>query len=90
MGFPTRLFILGGIQQLRGQTFAIFLPPPTLRGQFLYPERGRKQKFFDPSPHLVHVVIEWPLMKRNRASKLFEFHVVTYLSTYLLVTKRHA
>ena len=34
----------------------------TLRGQFLYPERGRKQTFFDPLPlHLVHVVIECPL-----------------------------
>ena len=40
---------LGGIQQQRGQ--------------LLYPERGQKQTFFDPSPtpHLVHVVIEWPL-----------------------------
>ena len=38
---------LGGIQQLRGQNFAIFWPPP-LRGQFLYPERGQKQTFFDP------------------------------------------
>ena len=39
-------------------------PParPALRGQFLYPERGEKQTFFDPlPPHLVHVVIEWPL-----------------------------
>ena len=35
-----------------------------LRGQFLYPERGQKQTFFDPlPPHLVHVVIEWPLMQ---------------------------
>ena len=32
----------GGIQQLRGQNFA------TLRGQFLYHERGQKQTFFDP------------------------------------------
>ena len=23
-------------------------PPPLLRGQFLYPERGQKQTFFDP------------------------------------------
>ena len=39
----------GGIQQLCGQNFAIFYPhsfPP--RGQFLYPERGQKQSFFDP------------------------------------------
>ena len=41
--------------------FRHFLTPP-LRGQFLYPERGQKQTFFDPPPpHLVHVVIEWPL-----------------------------
>ena len=47
----------GGIQQLRGQNFAIFGPP--LRGQFLYPQRGQKQTFLDPlPPHLVHVVIE--------------------------------
>ena len=41
---------LGAIQQLRGQNFAIFLPPPPLRGQFLYPERGQKQTFFAPLP----------------------------------------
>ena len=34
-----------------------------LRGQFLYHKRGQKQTFFDPfPPHLVHVVIERPLM----------------------------
>ena len=27
-----------------------FFDPPTLRGQFLYPKRGQKQTFFDPSP----------------------------------------
>ena len=34
-----------------------------MRGQFLYPECGQKQIFFDPlpPPNLVHVVIEWPL-----------------------------
>ena len=54
---------LGGIQQLRGQNFAMFWPPHPLRGQFLYPKRGQKQTFFDPlSPHLVHVVIEWPII----------------------------
>ena len=31
--------MLGAIQQLRGQNFAI-----------LYPERGQKQTFFDPLP----------------------------------------
>ena len=54
--------LLGGIQQLRGQNFTIFRPTP-LCGQFLYPERGQKQTFFDPlPPHLVHVVIECPLI----------------------------
>ena len=38
-----------------------FFDPPPLCGQFFYPDRGQKQTFFDPiSPHLVHVVIEWP------------------------------
>ena len=41
-----------------------FFDPPLLRGQFLYPERGQKQTFFDPlPPRIVHLVIEWPLMK---------------------------
>ena len=54
---------LGVIQQLRGQNFAIyFLTPPPGVDSFLYPERGQKQTFFDPlPPHLVHVVIEYPL-----------------------------
>ena len=39
-----------------------FFDPTPLRGQFLYPERGQKQTFFDPlPPHLVHEVIECPL-----------------------------
>ena len=42
--------------------FCRFLTPPPLRGLFLYLKWGKKQAFFDPlSPHLVHVVIEWPL-----------------------------
>jgi hypothetical protein len=32
--------------------FCHFLTPP-LRGQFLYPERGQKQTFFDPLPPLI-------------------------------------
>ena len=40
----------GGIQQLRGQNFAIFDPPPPLSGQFLYPDCEQKQTFFDPLP----------------------------------------
>ena len=40
-----------------------FFDPFPLSGQFLYPERGQKQTFFGPlTPHLVNVVIEWPLM----------------------------
>ena len=40
-----------------------FFDPCDLRGKFLYPERGQKQTFLTPSPpHLVHVVIEWPLI----------------------------
>ena len=40
-----------------------FFDPSPLRGQFLYPVCGQKQTFFDPPPpHLVHVVIEWPLI----------------------------
>ena len=49
----------GVIQQLRGQNVAIFGPPPSMDSFY---ERGQKPTFFDPlPPHLVHVVIEWPL-----------------------------
>ena len=58
--FNCAIYILGGIQQLRGHNFAIFSPPP-LHGQFLYPERGQKQTFFDSPLPLVHLVIECPL-----------------------------
>ena len=30
-----------------------FFDPPPLRGQFLYPERGQRQNFFDPLPPLI-------------------------------------
>ena len=46
-----------------------------LRGQFLYPDRGQKQTFlnpFPPPPHLVHVVIEWPLTVCGTNPTLFE------------------
>ena len=43
--------------------FCHLLTPPPLHGQFLYTEREQKQTFFDPfPPHLVHIVIEWPLI----------------------------
>ena len=45
----------GGIQQLRGQNFAIFGPPP-LAWTVLHPEH-----FYPSPPHLFHAVIEWPL-----------------------------
>ena len=56
-----------------------FFDPPSLRGQFLYPKHGQKQTFFDPLfPHLVHVVIEWTLVKNAKhveflARQLLEF-----------------
>ena len=31
-------------------------------GHFLYPERGQGQKFFEPLPNIVYLVIEWTLM----------------------------
>ena len=58
---------------LRVRLYFVFIPyQDHLRGHskttwtefchFLYSERRQKQTFFDPSPpHLVHVVIKWPL-----------------------------
>ena len=41
-----------------------FFAPPSRVDSFLYPERGHKQTFYDPlPPHLVHVVIECPLIE---------------------------
>ena len=50
MGFPTRLFILGGIQQLRGQTFAIFLPPPPCVDSFYTLSVDKNRHFWPPPP----------------------------------------
>ena len=84
MGFTFTLHVLRELKKVldhanfhaRGHStttwteFCHFLTlPPSLRGQFLYLERGQKQTIFDsllppaplPPPHLVHVVIEWPL-----------------------------
>ena len=48
-----------------------FFDPP-LRGQFLYLERGQKHTFFDPlPPHLVHVVIKWPLIPTIRKDRIY-------------------
>ena len=47
-----------------------------LCGQFLYPEQWTKTEFFDPlPPHLVHVVIDWPL--RNVFSQIV--HIFFYI-----------
>ena len=60
-----------GIQQLRGQNFAIFWPPPPAWA-VLYPERRQKPTYFDPlPPHLVHVVIDWPLGRNLISRQLF-------------------
>ena len=71
-GLQCKLFL--SILSIRGPTYYVsghstttwtefcHFWPPHLCGQFLYPERGQKQTFFDPlPPHLVHVVIKWPL-----------------------------
>ena len=50
----------GGHSTTTWTEFCHFFTPLPLCGQFLYPECGQKQTFFDP-PHLVHVVIECPL-----------------------------
>ena len=53
--------LLGGIQQLRGQNFAIFDPPPCV-DSFYTLSVDKNKLFLTPSPpHLVHVVIECPL-----------------------------
>ena len=52
---------LGGIQQLRGQNFAIFWPLLHPTWTVFIPWAWTKTDIFTPSlPHLVHVVIEWP------------------------------
>ena len=53
--------IKGGIQQLRGQNFAIFCPPPPCVDSFYTLSVDKNRHFLTPSPpHLVHVVIECP------------------------------
>ena len=52
--------MLGVIQQIRGQNFAIVWPPPPCVDSF-YTLSVDKNRHFDPlPPHLVHVVIECP------------------------------
>ena len=60
----TIYFKLRGIQQLRGQNFAIFLssPPPCVVWTVFIPYTVDKNRLFTPSPpspHLVQVVSYW-------------------------------
>ena len=79
-------FIKGGIQQLRGQNFAIFWPPPPCVDSFLYHEHGQKQTFLTLSPpHLFHVktVSKWMSLYKWSLYHLFWsfFHrMCVYLS----------
>ena len=51
----------GGIQQLRGQNFAIFWLPYPCVDNFYTLSVDKNRHFLTPSPpHLVHLVIEWP------------------------------
>ena len=57
---------LGGIQQLRGQNFANFLPLPSCVDSFYTLSVDKNRHFLTPSLlRLVHVVIEWPLTNLN-------------------------
>ena len=49
----------GVIQQLRGENFAIFWPP--CMDSFYTPSVDKNRHFLTPTPHIVHVGIEWPL-----------------------------
>ena len=58
-----RFLRCGGIQQLRGQNFAIFWPPTPCVDSFYTLSVNKNRHFLTPSPpHLVLVVIEWPLV----------------------------
>ena len=64
--------------------FMIFLTPPPLRWQFLYPGRGLQQTFFDPlPPYLFHVVIEWPLIIHLRSSIYNYSFAINYLQLFI-------
>ena len=46
--------------------FSVWGHSTTTWTEFLYPDPGQKQIFFDPlPPHLVHVVFEWPLREKK-------------------------
>ena len=55
--------LLGVIQKLHGHNFAIFSPSPSTSAWTVFtPWAWTKTDIFWPPPHLVHVVIEWPLI----------------------------
>ena len=65
--------------------FCHFLTP--LCGQFLYPEHGQKQTFFDPlPPHLVHVVIEWPPKQKDFNNYTISVIEILQKKTYQMLT----
>ena len=55
------------IQQLHGQNFAVFWPPPCV-DSFYALSVDNNRHFLTP-PHLVHVVIEWPQRGRTGEKK---------------------
>ena len=68
---------LGGIQQLRGQNFAIFCPPPP-------PVWTKTDIFWTPPPiHCVHVGIECPLTIVSQRSRVVDKKPVVL--TYVMV-----
>ena len=63
----TNMTAKGSFNNYVDRILPFFLTPSPLRGKFLHPDRGQKQTFFDPlPPHLVHVVIEWPLSNNRQ------------------------
>ena len=69
------LFRLGVIQRLRAQNFAIFWPPPCVES-FYSLGVNENRRFLTP-PHLVHVVIEWPLTSNMVAGPIWSSIGVT-------------
>ena len=57
--FAMQLCWHGGIQQLRGQNFAIFWPPPPCLDSFYTLSVEKNRHFLTPSPQLFHVLSYW-------------------------------
>ena len=68
-----------------GDIILPFFDPPPLRGQFLYPERGLKQTFFELlPPPLVHVVIECPpTIKKSLDAPCLPQHITPHQKKHL-------